>query len=427
LPWRTIPHAAQKAGATKGNIVYVMNGVTATGDDGQGWDAALVLRTEWCKGTTALPDAMVAYPGATVTIGNATGTSPGNGLRSTDFTAGGGACGGNWVFAGLQFRGVDAVSINGPSSGWRFVGNDISNKQSNGGNGGGAAWEASQASNVKFLGNNVHDVGGGTDRLWQAVYPSTDSNHIEIGWNIIQNTKGRAGIQLHSSPIAAGTGYAMYDITIHDNTIHDIAGEGILVDTVDPSKGAVQVYNNQVWNTGLTQGGNAIYGATSSDFDQSHGVGSGTVDIFGNTVYASKGAAAFGSYFEVHNGQALVYRLRNNIIYSTGQPYWDPFTSGGAAGWHECTSTDTSKTCPNFTGSNNLVYGNGPETFNSLLSKEVSSNPLVVSTANHDFHLQSGSPAATAGMTTPQTRDLDGVPLPQGPAYPIGAYAYPVH
>jgi hypothetical protein len=47
--------------------------------------------------------------------------------------------------------------------------------------------------------------------------------------------------------VGAGNGYAMYDIIIHDNVIHDIAGEGILIDTVDPSKGPVQVYNNIMW------------------------------------------------------------------------------------------------------------------------------------------------------------------------------------
>jgi hypothetical protein len=422
-PWRSIPHAVQTSGATPGNITYVLDGVSATGDDGEGWDAALTLRAEWCAGTASNPNALVAYPGATVTIGNPNGTSPGSGLRGTDFTAGGGACPGGWVFAGIRFRGVGPVGINGPSSNWRFVGNDISNSQATGGGGGGAAWEASQATYVKFFGNNVHDTGGAGDRLWQAVYPSTDSNHVDIGWNTIQNTQGRAGIQIHSSPLIPGTGYAMYDIAIHDNVIHDIAGEGIIIDTVDPSQGAVKVYNNVIWNTGLSQGGNAIYGATSIDFDQSHGVGSGFVEIFNNTLYAWNGGAGFGSYFEVHNGQSLVYRLRNNLMYSTGQPYWDPFTSGGNSGWHECTPGDNPTTCPNFTGSNNLVYGDGPETFNALLSAEASSDPLLVNPLGHDFHLQPGSPAANGGTTTAQTWDFDGIPLPQGPAYPIGALA----
>ena len=127
------------------------------------------------------------------------------------------------------------------------------------------------------------------------MYPSTDSNHTELAWNEIGNVGGRAAIQIHSSPVSSGNGYAMFDLLIHDNRIHDVVGEGILIDTVDPSKGPVQVYNNVIWNTGRTQGGNAIYGATSSDFDTSHGVGSGYIDIFNNTIYDWKGGAGIGT------------------------------------------------------------------------------------------------------------------------------------
>jgi hypothetical protein len=69
-PWRTLPHAVQATGA--GAIVYAMNGVSQTADDGQGWRSAILFRASWCQGTPSYPKALIAYPGATVTVGNPT-------------------------------------------------------------------------------------------------------------------------------------------------------------------------------------------------------------------------------------------------------------------------------------------------------------------------------------------------------------------
>src|SRR5208283_5820063 len=66
-PWQTLVHAVQTAGTSAGSIIYAMNGVSQTADDGQGWGAAITLRTAWSKGTAASPTALIAYPGATVT------------------------------------------------------------------------------------------------------------------------------------------------------------------------------------------------------------------------------------------------------------------------------------------------------------------------------------------------------------------------
>lgn len=71
-PWATLPHAVQTMSG--GEIVSAMNGVSQLTDDGQGWDAALTLRTEW--GTFSSSRAMAAYPGATVTVGAADALSP---------------------------------------------------------------------------------------------------------------------------------------------------------------------------------------------------------------------------------------------------------------------------------------------------------------------------------------------------------------
>ena len=420
-PWRTLIKAVQTAGA--GAIIYAMDGVSQTTDDGQGWNAALTLRNEWCQGTEASPKALVAYPGAVVTIGNPSGPSPVYGLRGTDFSAGGGACAGNWVFAGLQFRGNAPVGVNGYSTNWRFAGNDITNTST-----GGTPWETSLATYVKCLGNYGHDINlGTTDRLVQGFYLSTDSNHAEMAWNLIANAGGRAGIQIHSSPVSSGTGYAMYDISVHDNVVHDVAEEGIIVDTVDPSKGPVTIYNNVVYNVGRAGRCNgAIYRATSSDFDSSKGVGTGVIEFYNNTVFNYKNCPAFAGSFEIHVDQLLVDRMRNNLVYdslNSGQPYIARQTAG-SVNYTSCSNSDTPRVCPWLTGSNNLFYGGGAQPFPNLLYGSITQDPRLAGVARNDAHLMAGSPAATGGTNTGQSADIDGVLMPAQGGFPIGAYAY---
>lgn len=424
-PWKTIPKAVQTAGAKPGSIIYLMNGVSQTADDGQSWNAAVTLRNEWCKGTSAQPDALLAYPGATVQIGPTSGSTPVNGLRSTDFTASSGACAGNWTIGGISFRGIGPVGLGGGTN-WRFIGNDVSNPSATGGGGGGAAWETTLTTYVKAYGNCFHDLNlASTDRLEQGVYPSTDSNHTDLGWNEIYNSRGRAGLQIHSSPVDSNTGFIMYDILIHDNKIHGTAEEGIIVDTVDPSQGPVQVYNNVIYDTGRDGAGTAIYRAESSDFSTAHGIGSGTIEFYNNTISCQAGEGCWGATFEVHNSQPVVDRVRNNLLYAvTGKPYWIPSVSNWAlqGGSEFCQNNDTPSNCPNFTGANNLVFGNGAATFPNLLSGSLNTDPKLVSPGT-DFHLQSGSPAIGAGVAIPGlTRDIDGRLRPNPPS--IGAYEF---
>ncbi|HLK48884.1 MAG TPA: right-handed parallel beta-helix repeat-containing protein [Bryobacteraceae bacterium] len=417
-PWRTLLKA--RDALQPGDIAYALNGVSQTTDDGQGWSAAMMLRT---GGAPGRPKALVAYPGAVVTIGSITG--PAHGVRSTDFSAGGGACPGHWVFAGIVFRGGGAMTLAGPSSNWRIVANDFSCPN---GDGAGACFDTSQASNVQFLGNTVHHAGkAGASALYHGVYFSTDSNHIGAGWNTIEYVRGCRGLQVHSSPVMAGTGYNQYDIAIHDNTIHDTQCDGIVLATVDPSKGKVEVFNNIIYNAG--QGPNnpehsghwaCILAAGSTN---AGAPGGGVIEVYNNTLYAC-GTFATPPYASsrsaVSNGghnQNLRIRLRNNIIYQTGgAPYLTVWGPTGLCG--------VFSNCTGIGGSNNLFFGSGPAPQNSNLVRSLSSNPLFVSPEQHDFHLRSDSPARGAGVDTGAANNKDGVGRGGAGGSDLGALPY---
>ena len=72
-PWRTLTYARDTI--APGDIVYAMNGVAQTTDDGQGWSSCLTIGAN--SGSPGQLKAMVVYPGATATIGNVSRTADG--------------------------------------------------------------------------------------------------------------------------------------------------------------------------------------------------------------------------------------------------------------------------------------------------------------------------------------------------------------
>ncbi len=409
-PWATLLKA--RNAMKPGDVTYGMNGVSQLAEDGTGWSAAFTLGANDCGSGT--PRTLAAYPGATVTIG--TVTSPPSGIRASNPSERGGACTGGWVFAGLTLRGQNAaMSLEGPSSGWRVVANDMTCPN---GDGPTACFETSMSANVQFYGNNVHDTGtANASSEYHGVYFSTDSNHIDMGWNTVANVRGCRGVQTHSSPLFGGgasdtTGHNMFDISIHDNLIHDTQCDGIVLATVDPSLGKVEVYNNVIYNAGKGpyipgQGGNwaCVYlpGTTNTGAP-----GGGIVEVYNNTLYNCGSIPvppyAFSVAGVMYGGgnPKLQMRIRNNIINTpAGVPYVQTDTASTS-----CTDTAL---CNGVIGTNNLFYGSVPGPNNVNISASVSADPLFVNSGTFDFHLKSGSPARGVGVNAGLVTDYDGV------------------
>src|ERR1700691_478897 len=421
-PWQTLMKA--RDAMQPGDTTYAMNGVAQTGDDGSGWQASLLLRG---GGTAVAPMAFVVYPQAIATIGSVTG--PPSGIR----TAPQGTNYPNyWVFAGFTLRGqVSAMALWG-STGWRIIGNDLSCPT---GDGSGACIDTVESSSLAFYGNNVHDTGSATaSALYHGAYFGTDSNHLDIGWNTIANVHGCRGIQIHSTPQSGepASGMNQYDIRVHDNTIHDTQCDGLIIDTIDPSKGPVSVYNNVIYNAGQgpnnpekTGGWSCIYVPASTERGPK---GSGAVEIYNNTLYACGtftsppyGSANAGIVYGGGNG-AIYLRIRNNIVCQTttslhrsGVPYlviWNATTHAVCA--------DTAN-CSWIRGSNNLFYGSGGAPRNSNIAGSVNANPQFAGLSQWTFHLQPNSPARNKGVDTGLETDRDGVAVVGGLGYDIGA------
>jgi hypothetical protein len=418
-PWATMLQA--RNAMAPGDVTYAENGVAQTTDDGSGWNTYFLIDSQ--QGTLGNPLALVAYPGATATIGTATLANE-IGIRSKGSE--GSACSNNndvgcqshWVFAGLTLRAHDQAMGPWGDSDWRMVGMDVSCPNGNGQTG---CWESTLLTNSVFLGNNLHDAGtAGASSLYQGMYPSSDSNHLEIGWNTVANVLGCRGIQIHSSPIDAMTGYNQFDLSIHDNVIHDTQCDGIILATVDPSKGAILVYNNVIYNAGkgnTPEGSGAWFCVNSPGYTNTGAPGSGNIEVYNNTMYncgPNPNPSYGGSSGGVGNGgnnANLQVHIRNNIIYDTNSnaPYW----------------VNGSTSSNGVFGDNNIMFGLGVPPASSVITGTINSDPLFASITTPDFHLSSASsPANGAGdKSTPASiYDHDGLSRPSPPS--VGAYEF---
>jgi hypothetical protein len=410
-PWASVPHA--RSSLEPGDTVYLMDGVAQTTEDNA--TASLALEA---GGEPGRPLAFVAYPGAHPVIGT-TDLEFGTRIPNNPDTYAS-----HWVFAGLTLRGlVTALDLGGSgSTDWRIVGNDISCPRGDGQTG---CFAASLASHVLFYGNQVHHIAADSpqqpSKQYHAVYFTTDTVHIDAGWNDLHDNRTCRAIQVHSSPLcfpdcgsSDNTGFNQYDVLIHDNWINGDACDGIVVATVDPSQGPVRVYNNILVHVGAgphPPDGEANYsciyvaGGTNTGPD-----GKGVVEVSNNTCY-DVGAvdptwADAGAFGRGPGSPDLVMELRNNLVLTLpGQSY---FTA----------STDASLV----RGEANLWFGSGPGP--DFLTGNLDADPRFIDLAAFDFHLQPDSPAIDAGVDTSLAYDFAGLFRPLGVGFDIGAYEF---
>jgi hypothetical protein len=378
-PWATVKHAKNSAQA--GDVIYLRNGVNETGLDAS--SASLAVGK---SGSSGLPIALVAYPGATATIGSATGQP--YGIRTT-------AAASYWVLAGISLRGSFSALTVTNSSNWRVIGSDISCPN---GSGTGACLAFSAATNISLYRNRIHDNGSTTSasvKLYQAIQFDSGSNGIDFGWNEIANTRSCRALQFFSDTTP------LFNLTVRNNLIHDSRCDGINFATIDPAQGAVKAYNNVIYRAGTGPAPGGVEGNYACI--NVGGSGSAAVQITGNTLYDC-GRRANADSGAISASVPVV--LTNNIVDAiAGESYTAPNSS-----------------LANFSGKNNLFFGDGATPVFSTTS--LNADPKFVDVTNSNFQIQQGSPAVDAGANDGISRDIMQTPRPQGVAYDIGAYEF---
>jgi len=406
-PWATIPKAKNTIAA--GDIAYI--GAKAgdlvsqtTVDASSSYNCALGMSVNdgTNAGTAALPKALVGYPGATGTIGVTSGIERGLLVPAISGTFD------DWVIAGLTFRGaVEAIDLEGPANGWRIIGNDISCPNGTGESGCVTGSDDTSPTNLKFYGNVVHDAAASVTSItkyYHAIYFA--SNHLDLGWNTVANGKTCRAIQFHDTG-----GPNNFDLSVHDNVIHDTVCDGINFATVDPSQGKVEAYNNLIYNVGLgpdpADGAADYAGIYVAGETDSGSNGTGAVEVYNNTLYncGSRANSDSGAFNNGGASPSLTMHLDNNLVVATGSDAY--VASDSAAGL--------------MTGSNNLWFGASgaaPAGFTA----SVTGDPMLEAAASDNFHLLTGSPVIGAGIPTNATFDFDG--NSRGSSFDIGAYEH---
>jgi len=396
-PWRTLTKC--KSSMAAGDTCYAMNGIAQTSQDN--YNACFAVTS---AGAAGRPIALVAYPGASVTIGS---TSCQYAMRTPSISGGPFA---NWTisqinFAGLSNQSLDLTSTNN----WRLIGNDMTCPNTPGGQS--ACWETSAtASSIYAFGNHLHSFPS-NDKQYHGFYFSDNVNHVWVGWNSIHDG-GCRGIQFHS------TGNPnLYDLHVHDNLIYNIRCDAINMATIDPSKGAVEVYNNVIFHAGTgpdytTQGPSSYTCIASPGITNSGSQGTGTAYFYSNTLYdcssrSTGGGSTTQGAISVIGGSPSV-AVQNNIV----------VTKSGDSGGYLTPDSSTSLV----SGANNLCFGSGscPGSF-GLAS--IALDPQFTNVAGSDFHIATSSPAIGAGTTSKTSAyDHDGLIRSSLPS--IGAYEF---
>jgi Cep192 domain 4/HYDIN/CFA65/VesB-like, Ig-like domain/IPT/TIG domain len=370
-PWASIPYAFNTAAC--GDVIYAMNGVNQTGLDNYGASLSVQRRC-----TQDQPLALIGYPGATVTIGSTGGQE--FGIRNPDINGDGYD---GMVFANLQLRGNNTGLKDVNNEYWRIVGNDFSCP-----NGGGqaACVHLDEARYVQFLGNSIHDTGAGNTKYYHSFYGTTNTNHVDVGWNHIYNNKSCRGVQFYST-----SGSPQYDLVVHDNVITGQQCDGINFSTVDATLGPIKAYNNLVYHVGI--GGPNLNSPNEACIASlGYGAPGGEALFYGNTMVdcGSAGGSTAGA-ITVQAGSPTVVLMSNLVAQSPGEVIYSP-------------NTDQS-----------LVAAS----YNVLLSQG------TAGVVNSSYQPVSGSPAIGAGMAySGILRDLAGNPRLQSGKLDAGAYLY---
>ncbi|HEY9045567.1 MAG TPA: malectin domain-containing carbohydrate-binding protein, partial [Ohtaekwangia sp.] len=303
-------------------------------------------------------------------------------------------------------------------------------------------------------------------------------DHVEIPGS------GFAGMMVKTDPrcdLTANRGhFTMYNVSVHDNYVHDVKGEGLYIGnsfyngwTGNSSCTGTMLYPHDIIgckvfkNKIKNSGAEAIQvGCASSGCE----IYSNNVELFGQDPFASyqnngiqiglgTGGLMYNNIIKNGPGNGIIVqgkgdnKIFNNIVINaaTNGIYCDDATTSGTLG-PGFTFINNTVINPGDNGLkiaaervsmnhfiNNIVINPGSGKYVNKVTPDVKmeelnnyydaaiANVKFINAANSDYHLQSTSPAMNKGASVSSygiTTDYDGKARPAGGAYDIGAFEY---
>ena len=332
LPWADPQHALW-ANNQAGTTVYVGSGVNPTGSN-----YPVQVSDGYTAGTRSAPNAVIAYPGASVTV-----TSSGGSIGSWE---------GYFTVSKLALHGANPCVLS--STGIRAVGCECTPSTDQcpasqiGAMGSGSNnSSADPNSDIKFLGNYVHDLGTQCSTTWDSgshtFYMANRTGILadygdEIGWNYLLNNRTNAGVHWYDEGNPGDWGTPNL---AHDNVVVNQYGTGLdYGNGGDPD--AV---------TGVSMGSSGGSGYTQGDILTISG------GSYANVVVTSvSGGVVTGIALSNSGGHPAWISGRN---YSTGTNISTSYNGNGVGATVNITSVADSTMYTPFYAWNNLLINTG--------------------------------------------------------------------
>src|SRR5215813_2454400 len=400
-----------------GDVIYVKNGM----DTPNGVTPPVVTNNIY--NPSALPLALVVYPGHAVQVGDNTHYA----FVTTHSQAGRGM-----VYAKFSTVGPDTVVQVQKNA--RFIGNKVQAPNGQHSTGAVTSDGFQDVANRTVQGNEITNVGINNPATWDILYHTiyfggTDSDTgifvntgLEISYNYLHDNLGFRGINLFAGTTASNG--VLADVQIHHNVIVNQQGPAVLLGR--GVVGTLSVHDNVFINTGQDFGVDT--GVASGPYEaiefragyRTDWTGSPknpiTADFYNNTILNSGAAAASGRavlLFDPTNVTPTTFRWRNNLLDQAGNGF--PYLASGSGVQTPATDPTNIR--------QNLWFGAGAAP--SWDTSPVNADPLLVSAVSpYDLHLQAGSPAIGAGANLTGggvgLLDFDGRPRPASGAWSIG-------
>jgi hypothetical protein len=284
--------AAKFNGIQPGDVIYLHAGTYSGKYDTNAWNEANFVL--WTAGTAALPMALIAYPGETVTIDNSGSGS--NGRPNFYLGSSGGAQRGSYfTIAGLNLIAQVATIYGGgytadsskPESGAAYVRvvgctHTITDRTSNSMTG----ILSIQGDGWKVLGNTFNDpVSRVIINNNHGIYIQNGADDVEVAYNVLSNLRMGFQIQIHQD----GTPMLYTNLSIHDNLLqgtNSSDARGIAVGNIDVAS-TVRIERNTFRNIGQDYSAVGIYrGIAEVRNNRFENISGPAIDANGN--YAGK-------------------------------------------------------------------------------------------------------------------------------------------